>query len=201
VSAGERHKGIALEEVKDALAQEVGDDADVVAEVECVSQVDTLVAVVLVVACQSRQDPQLDATSIAVFLHRTDDLDGHVGVSPSVVCLYYLAESALAEELHDRVCRERVSATLSVSLQRRLTSLGQVSVVVDNVMAIVIVNFLVALGRPLYGYQQTEHTSRCGVEHTSGTNGTKTSLALSGGLGGGTYSVKGSGRAMTSRFF
>lgn len=82
-----------------------------VAEVECVSQVDTLVAVVLVVACQRRQDPQLDATSIAVFLHRTDDLDGHVGVSPAVVRLHYLAERALAKELHDRVCFERVSAT------------------------------------------------------------------------------------------
>lgn len=150
VSAGERHKGIALEEVKDALAQEVGDDADVVAEVERVSQVDTLVAVVLVVACQRRQDPQLDATSIAVFLHRADDLDGHVGISPAVVCLYHLAKGALAEELHDRVCRERVSATRTMSWQRRLTSLGQVGVVVDNVMPVVVVDFLVALGRSLY---------------------------------------------------
>jgi hypothetical protein len=201
VSTWEWHKGIALEEVKDALAQEVGDDANVVAEVKRVSQVDTLVAVVLVVACQSRQDPQLDATSIAVFLHRPDDLDGHVGVPPAVVCLYYLAERALAEELHDRVCRETVSATQGVSWQRRLTSLCQVSVVMDNVMPVVVVNFLVALGRSLYPYQQIEHPTRIRAKLTSGTNGTKTSLALSGGLGGGTYSVTGSGRASTSRFF
>jgi hypothetical protein len=150
VSARKGHKSVALEEVKDALAQEIGDDADVVAEVKRVSQVDTLVAVVLVVACQSRQDAQLDATSIAVFLHRADDLDGHVGVSPAVVCLYYLAERALAEELHYRVCRERVSATRDVSGQRRLTSLSQVSMVVDNVMSVVIVDLLVTLGRSLY---------------------------------------------------
>ena len=160
VGARERHKGVALEEVKDALAQQVGDDADVVAEVKRVSQVDTLVAVVLVVACQSRQDPQFDATSIAVFLHRADDLDGHVGVSPAVVCLYYLAECALAEELHDRVCREGVSAIQGVLGQHRLTSLSQVSVVVDNVMPVVIVNFLVALGRSLYLCQQKQHPSR-----------------------------------------
>ena len=120
MSAGKWYKGVALEEVKDALAQEVGDNADVVAEVKRVSQVDTLVAVVLVVAGQSRQDPQLDATSIAVFLHRTNDLDGHIGISPAVEGLYHLAERALAEELHDRVCRERVSAAqgLSESLPR-----------------------------------------------------------------------------------
>lgn len=109
VSTGERHKRVTLEEVKDTLAQEVSDDADVVAEVKRVSQVDTLVAVVLVIACQCRQDPQLDAASIAVFLHRADDFDGDVGVSPSVVRLHHLAKGALAEELYDRVCRERVS--------------------------------------------------------------------------------------------
>lgn len=103
MSAGKWYEGVALEEVKDALAQEIGDDADVVAEVKRISQVNTLVAVVLVVAGQSRQDPQLDATSIAVFLHRANDLDGHVGVSPAVVCLYHLAKRALAEEFHDRV--------------------------------------------------------------------------------------------------
>jgi hypothetical protein len=150
MSAGERHKGVALEEIKDALAQKIGDDTDVVAEVKRVSQVDTLVAVVLVVACQSRQDPQLDATSIAVFLHRADDLDGHVGVPPAVVCLYYLAKGALAEELHNRVCRERVSAIQNESNQRQLTSLSQVSMVVDNVVSVVVVDLLVTLGRPLY---------------------------------------------------
>lgn len=150
VSARKRHKGVAFEKVKDALAQEIGDDADVVAEVKRVSQVDTLVAVVLVVACQSRQDPQLDATSIAIFLHRADDLDGHVGIPPAVVCLYHLPEGALAEELHDRVCREQVSATQDESNQDQLTSLSQVSVVVDNVVSVVVVDLLVTLGRPLH---------------------------------------------------
>lgn len=104
MSAGKWDEGVALEEVKDALAQEVGDDADVVAEVKRVSQVNALVAVVLVIAGQSRQDPQLDATSIAVFLHRSNDLDGHVGISPAVVCLYHFAKRALAEQFHNRVC-------------------------------------------------------------------------------------------------
>lgn len=160
MSAREGHESIALEKVEDALAQEVGDDADVVAEVKRVSQMDTLVAVVFVVACQRRQDPQLDATSITVFLHRTDDLDGHIGVSPTVVRLYHLAEGALAQKLHDRVCRGRVSAIQAVSMQRRLTSLSQISMVVDNVMPIVVVNFLVALGRSLSLHQLTEDANR-----------------------------------------
>lgn len=50
MSAGKWYESVALEEVEDALAQEVGDNADVVAEVKRVSQVDALVTVVLVVA-------------------------------------------------------------------------------------------------------------------------------------------------------
>lgn len=126
MSARKWYEGVALEEVEDALAQEVGDNADVVAEVKRISQVDALVAVVLVVAGQSRQNPQLDATSIAILLHRANDLDGHVGVSPAIICLYHLAERALAEELHNRVCRERVSAARglsgSVNLHRSVKS-------------------------------------------------------------------------------
>jgi hypothetical protein len=37
VSAGKGHKLVALEKVKDALAQQVGDDADVVAKVKRVA--------------------------------------------------------------------------------------------------------------------------------------------------------------------
>jgi len=53
VTAGEGHKRVALQEIKDTLAEEVGDDTDVVSEVESVPQMNTLVAVVLVVLCQS----------------------------------------------------------------------------------------------------------------------------------------------------
>lgn len=56
VGAGKGYELVALKKVKDTLAEQVSDNADVVAEVKRVSQVDTLVAVVLVVACQRRQD-------------------------------------------------------------------------------------------------------------------------------------------------
>jgi len=47
--ARKRHELVLLEEVEHALTEKVGNDANVVLEVEAVPQVDTLVSVVLVV--------------------------------------------------------------------------------------------------------------------------------------------------------
>lgn len=52
VGAGERDKTIGLEEIKDTLSVEVSDDANVVPEVEAITEMDTPVDVVLVVGCQ-----------------------------------------------------------------------------------------------------------------------------------------------------
>ena len=52
VGAGERDKAIGLEEIKDTLSVEVSDDANVVPEVEAITEMDTSVDVVLVVGCQ-----------------------------------------------------------------------------------------------------------------------------------------------------
>jgi hypothetical protein len=52
VGAGERDKAIGLEEIKDTLSVEVSDDANVVPEVEAITEMDTPVDVVLVVGCQ-----------------------------------------------------------------------------------------------------------------------------------------------------
>jgi hypothetical protein len=50
--AREGYEAVSLEEVKDALPEEISDDADVISEVERVSQMYTLVAVVFVVQSQ-----------------------------------------------------------------------------------------------------------------------------------------------------
>jgi hypothetical protein len=52
VGAGERDKAIGLEEIKDTLPVEVSDNANVVPEVEAITEMDTPVDVVLVVGCQ-----------------------------------------------------------------------------------------------------------------------------------------------------
>ena len=52
VRAGEWDKAVRLEEVKHTLSIEIGDDADVVPEVEAITEMDTPVDVVLVVGCQ-----------------------------------------------------------------------------------------------------------------------------------------------------
>jgi hypothetical protein len=50
--AGEGHKSISLEEVEDALSEEIGYNTDVIAEVERVAQVYAFVSVCLVVQRQ-----------------------------------------------------------------------------------------------------------------------------------------------------
>lgn len=52
VGAGERDKAIGLEEIKDTLSVEVSDNANMVPEVEAITEMDTPVDVVLVVGCQ-----------------------------------------------------------------------------------------------------------------------------------------------------
>lgn len=47
--AWKRYKLVFLEEVEDTLAEKIGNNADVVLEIEAVPQVDTLVPIVLVV--------------------------------------------------------------------------------------------------------------------------------------------------------
>lgn len=93
----ERHEVVALEEVEDALAQQVHDDADMSAVVEAVSEMYAPIAVRLVVGLQRAQDPEFDLARIAVLLDRADDLDGDAVVSsPPVDGLDDLAEGALS---------------------------------------------------------------------------------------------------------
>lgn len=53
---GKGNKAIGFEKVEDALAVEIGDDADMVPKVKAVSKVDAPVSVVPVVRGQSRED-------------------------------------------------------------------------------------------------------------------------------------------------
>lgn len=54
LTARKGNEAVALEEVKHALSQQIGDNAYMVAEVKAISEVNTLVAVGLVVGCQCR---------------------------------------------------------------------------------------------------------------------------------------------------
>ena len=93
----ERYEVVALEEVEDALPQEIHDDADMSAIVEAVPEVYASIAVLLVVGLQCAQDPELNLTGIPVFLNRANDLDGDAFVAPPAVDgLHDLAECALA---------------------------------------------------------------------------------------------------------
>lgn len=54
LTAWERYKAISLEKIEDTLTQQVGDNADVISEVERVSQMYTLVPVFLVIEGEGR---------------------------------------------------------------------------------------------------------------------------------------------------
>lgn len=69
LAVGERNEVVALKKVEHALAEEIHNDADMAAEVEAVSQVDTSIPIFLVVGLECRQDAKLDLTGIAVFLN------------------------------------------------------------------------------------------------------------------------------------
>ena len=98
LAAGKRHKGIALEKVKDALSIEVGDDADVAAKVKAVSQVNAFVFIVNVVHGQCSQHSQLNTGGISVFLDRADDFDGTSRLLLLVICLDDFAKGTLAKQ-------------------------------------------------------------------------------------------------------
>lgn len=125
VAAGKRHKGVALEKVKHALAEQVRDNANVVAVVERISEVDALVAVALVIRGEGREYSQLDARSVAVLLDGADDLDCDLLSARAVVGLDNLAECALAEQFDDRIwnCQSATATgTMVVGLHRSVRS-------------------------------------------------------------------------------
>lgn len=58
MAVGEGHEAVAFEEIKDALAQEVHDDADMAAVIEAIPEMDASISVFVVVGLEGRQDPK-----------------------------------------------------------------------------------------------------------------------------------------------
>ena len=92
-----------LQEVEDTLAVEVGDNADVISEVEAVSKMDALVSIVLVVRCEGGEHSQFDPGGIAVFLDGSNHLNRYSAVLLTVPRFDYFAKRALAKQFDDFV--------------------------------------------------------------------------------------------------
>lgn len=103
LAVGEGHEAVAFEKVKDTLAKEVHDDANVSTVVEAVPQVDASIPIILIICLQSGEYPEFDSRGITVFLHRSDNLNRDELVTSPVTGLDNLAESALAKQAHDLV--------------------------------------------------------------------------------------------------
>lgn len=97
LSAGKGHEAVAFEKIKDTLAQEIGNNANVVAIVETVAQVNAFIPVGLVVRGQGRQDSQFDSRRIAVFLDRADNFDCTAIPALFVVGLHHFSERPLSQ--------------------------------------------------------------------------------------------------------
>lgn len=65
----EGHEVVALKEVENALAEKIHHNADVVSEIEAVSEVNTSVPVLFVVGLQCCQDPKLDLAGVPILLN------------------------------------------------------------------------------------------------------------------------------------
>lgn len=103
LATGERNKAVSLEKVKHTLTEQIGDDADVVAVIEAIPQVDAFVAVLLIIRRQRGQHSQLDPRCIAVFLNRPDDLHRAPGLAVLIIRLDHLSKGSLSKELDDGV--------------------------------------------------------------------------------------------------
>jgi hypothetical protein len=111
--AGKWHKSISLEEVKDTLSQKIRDNADVIPEVEGITQMDAFVSVGLVVQRQGRENSQFNARCITVLLHGAYYLDGTLCLSFLVKRLHDFPKGSLAQKPHDRVYHRELADEIS----------------------------------------------------------------------------------------
>lgn len=103
LTVGKRNELIALEEIEDALTQQIHYDANVPPIIEAITEVDTPIPIVRVVRFQSSEDPQFDTRGISILLYGADDLDSHQLILPSVGRLDDLAKGALAKQFDDLI--------------------------------------------------------------------------------------------------
>jgi hypothetical protein len=118
-----RHETVALQEVENALAKEVHNNANMAAVVEAVPEMYASVSIFVVVGLQGRQYTQLYSRGIAILLDRANDFDGDKSVSFPIASLDHLAKSALTKEAAD------------------LIIFGQMCIRHDNEVSIVIIDF------------------------------------------------------------
>ena len=95
LTVGERYKGIAFEEVKNALAQEICDDANMTPIIETISEVYTPIPVLLIICLEGSKNPKLDLASIAVLLDGANDLDSNFGATSPIRGLDDFTKSTL----------------------------------------------------------------------------------------------------------
>lgn len=93
----ERHETVALEKIKDTLSQEIGHNANVIAIVKTVAQVNAFIPVGLVVRGQGGQDSQFDPRRIAVFLDGADDFDCTAIPALFIVGFHHFSERPLSQ--------------------------------------------------------------------------------------------------------
>ena len=104
VGTWERHEAVRFEEIEYALPVEVCNNADMIPEVEAISQVDTTITIGAVVAGEGGKNTEFDLRCIAVFLNRADDFNSATCASAFVVGFDYFAKRTLAKQTDNVVC-------------------------------------------------------------------------------------------------
>lgn len=124
LAAREGNEAVALQKVKDTLPQQIGDDAYMIAEVEAIPQVNTLVAIGFIVGRQSRQHTQFDPRGVAVLLNRANDFDGTARFPLFIIRLNDFAKGTLTQEFDDGVWKEKKVRSITSMLASTPTSIG-----------------------------------------------------------------------------
>lgn len=133
------------------MAKEISDDTDVAAEVEAISKMYAPVPVLFVVGLERSKYPEFDFAGISVLLDGPDDLDGDTLATFAVPGLNNLAERSLAKESNYLVWyyQSAIVYTRRRSLATKLTSVGEICVWDDDIMAVVIINLEMLVVRVL----------------------------------------------------
>lgn len=104
LAVGKGNKRISFEEVEDALAQQIHNNADVTTKVEAIAEMYAPVAVLWVVGFEGSQNPELYARCVPILLYRANDFDGHQLLLLPVHGLDDLTKRALTKLFDNGVC-------------------------------------------------------------------------------------------------
>jgi hypothetical protein len=93
----EWNETVSLEEIKDALAKEVHNNADMTPIIKAIPQMNAAIPVLFVISLEGGENSQFYPRCITIFLHGSNNFDSDLLVASAVISLDNFSESALTK--------------------------------------------------------------------------------------------------------